>query len=237
MSTAPTTADTLKEIHRLRRLISDLEKNISDVPRQIKRREYDIEFHTEQLTSMQETIKQLKVKAAEGEKSIQALTDLIKKKRDKLGGLLSKKEYDAFESEIAHSEKQIGEHEDRVLPLYDEIAEKSEKVPDLERNLQEAKDELKRYQADSVERTKKLEGELEAAREELKTTEATLPSGEFRLMYERLIRGRGEDSFAGIIKKSCLACYNEITAQMYNELLQGKFVLCSSCGRIIYLSD
>ncbi|MGF1578389.1 MAG: zinc ribbon domain-containing protein [Gemmataceae bacterium] len=237
MSTTPTTADVLKEIHRLRRLIVDLEKKIADVPRQTKRRENDIEFHNNELNGMQETIKQLKVQASEGEKSIQSITNLIKKKRGQLGGLLSKKEFDALELEISHLEKQIGELEDKVLPLYDEITEKTDTIPGLEENLQAANAELKRYQAASQEQNEQLRAELERAREELKGTEATLPSGEFRLMYERLIRSKGEDSFAGVVKQSCQACYNSITAQMQNELLQGKLVFCSSCGRIIYLAE
>jgi predicted nucleic acid-binding Zn-ribbon protein len=37
--------------------------------------------------------------------------------------------------------------------------------------------------------------------------------------------------------QSCAACYTEITAQQYNELKQELFVLCKSCGRILYLPE
>ena len=42
---------------------------------------------------------------------------------------------------------------------------------------------------------------------------------------------------SGVQGRTCTACYTEITAQNYNDLLQGNFVICQSCGRMLYLLD
>ena len=55
--------------------------------------------------------------------------------------------------------------------------------------------------------------------------------------YDRLIASKGEDAMSPVENKNCIACYTGITAQNYHDLVQGKFLLCKSCGRILYLPE
>ena len=56
-------------------------------------------------------------------------------------------------------------------------------------------------------------------------------------LYDRLVNAKGEDAMSEVLNKVCVACYTEITAQSYNDLIGGKFLLCKSCGRILYLPE
>jgi len=58
-----------------------------------------------------------------------------------------------------------------------------------------------------------------------------------RSTFDRIVRGKGVESFAAVVDRGCASCRTEITAQQYNELLMGGFVLCKSCGRILYLPE
>jgi len=66
--------------------------------------------------------------------------------------------------------------------------------------------------------------------------EATLPD-DVRPLYERLLAAKGEDALAGVEERNCMACYTAITAQNYHDLKHNQFVLCKSCGRILYLAE
>jgi predicted nucleic acid-binding Zn-ribbon protein len=52
-----------------------------------------------------------------------------------------------------------------------------------------------------------------------------------------LVTAKGDDALAAVTGRSCSACYTEITAQNYNELVREQFVPCKSCGRILYLPE
>src|SRR5947208_3475117 len=71
---------------------------------------------------------------------------------------------------------------------------------------------------------------------QLAELEATL-ADDIKPAYDRLIASKGEDAMSAVENKTCIACYTGITAQNYNDLVQGRFLLCKSCGRILYLPE
>src|SRR5436305_281438 len=103
---------------------------------------------------------------------------------------------------------------------------------------------LRRYGTDLQKRLDQLPKRRDALQEvvahqekKLADTQAHLRPGDLRVQYERLVRQRGDDAFAPMRGKSCQACFMEVTPQMYNELQQGRFVLCRNCGRILYPAE
>ena len=70
----------------------------------------------------------------------------------------------------------------------------------------------------------------------MKKIEATLPD-EIKTHYDRLLAARFDDCIAAVEGTTCTACYTEVTPQMANELLRGSYVLCKSCGRMLYGSN
>src|SRR5215467_1180486 len=101
----PTPAETLREIHRLRRFLRDLQTKIDEVPRRLKILQERVTFQEEQFRHAQETIKKLKVKAKEDEGTLKVINEEIGKYSRQLGNIMSKKEYDALQHEIAHGKK------------------------------------------------------------------------------------------------------------------------------------
>jgi predicted nucleic acid-binding Zn-ribbon protein len=117
-----------------------------------------------------------------------------------------------------------------------EMEERTSKIPEAEQALKQAKQECIDFEKSVGERQTNLRGQLAKAEMDLKDVEAHLPE-DIRPQYQRLVVARGDDSMAPVVNRGCVACYTEITAQLYNDLLAGRFVLCKSCGRLLYLPE
>lgn len=223
----------LREIHRLRRNIAELNSAIENGPRQLKAQKNKIAKDEDNVHRAQELVKQSKVKIHDKEVSIKATQAEMAKYEKQLGEISSKKEYDALRKEIAGAKDRIRRIEDEILELMLETEEKQKLVPEAEKGVKKAKDDLAAFERDLEERLKRYAEEKARAESELKTVEANLPE-EIRAYYNRLVSSQGEDSISAVEGRTCTACYTDVTAQMANELMRGEFVLCKSCGRILY---
>jgi uncharacterized protein len=227
---------SLREVHRLRRHVKNLQEEIDRAPRQLKAQQAKVARQEEILKDAQETLKKTKVTIHEKEVTLKTTHAQIakhKKQQNEAGG---KKEYDALNSEIAADQKTLSKLEDEILTAMGEVEEKTALHPELEKNVQKAKTELAAFEKGSTERLGELTGQLQLAQGQLKEVEATLPE-DIRPQYDRVIAARGEDALSLIQNRNCTACYTGITAQNYNDLMNGMFILCKSCGRIMYLPE
>ena len=223
----------LREIHRLRRNVHDLGSAMENGPRQLKAQQNKLAKDEENVKKAQEIVKQSKVRIHEKEVSIKATEAEIAKHEKQLGEISTKKEYDALRSEIARSREHIKKIEDEILVLMLDSDEKAKLVPEAERAVKKAKDDLGQFERDLKERLQRYAEEKARAIDELKKVESSLPE-DIKAHYDRLVHFKGEDSIAGVEGQTCTACYTDVTAQMANELLRGDFVLCKSCGRMLY---
>ena len=227
----------LREIHRLRRHAKDLQNRIEQMPRQLKLQQGTVARQEELLREAQEVVKRLKVKIHEEEVSLKATLTQVAKHEKQLNDITSKKEYDALKAEIATERGKVSKLEDAILGAMGEAEERAAQLPELEKAVREAKKNFTEFERGVQGRQDALAEEHRQSQQKLAEVEATLPQDELRTKYEREIRVRGEDALSGVQGRTCLACYTEITAQHYNELQQDQFVLCISCGRILYRAE
>src|SRR5207244_2628222 len=114
--------------------------------------------------------------------------------------------------------------------------QRTSQLPALEQAIKQIKQEtIGRERADQ-ERQVSLTEQLRQVQTQIKEVEASLP-GDVRPQYERLVAARGEDAMAAVQNRTCMACYTEITAQAFNDLMLSQFILCKSCGRALYLPE
>lgn len=229
-------AATLREAHRLRRHAKDLQSEIDRGPIRLKAQQAKIAKQEESLRQGQETLKKQKVKMHEKEVTLKTAQQQITKYEEQRNKATSKKEYDAFQAEIASTRKQILKIEDDILEVMSEVEEKAAQIPELDKAVKQAKEELVQFEKTTQARAAGLTEQFRQAQKELADIEATL-APEVRTQYLRLVTARGEDALSAVQGRTCQACYTEITAQSYNELMQGMFVACKSCGRILYLPE
>src|SRR5262245_43519552 len=97
----PGPADILRELHRLRRHAKGLSDELERLPKQLDGLHNKAKRQEDALRKCQEGIKQLKVKMHEKEVSIKSTLAQIGKLETQCNEASGKKEYDAFQSEIA----------------------------------------------------------------------------------------------------------------------------------------
>jgi uncharacterized protein len=232
--TAP--AVLMREIHRLRRFAADLQEQIERLPRQQKAQQAKVTRQEELYRAEQDALKKLKVSAHEKEVTLKTTHAQIAKHQKQLNEAAASKEYDALKSELAAERAKSQQLEDQILAAMAEGEERAAKLPELEQAVKKAKAEAAEFEKGTAERQASLKAQLAEAQAKLVEVEAGVPVA-LRTQYNRVVAAKGADALAPARDRICAACYTAITAQQYNELLQGQFVFCKSCGRILYLPE
>jgi predicted nucleic acid-binding Zn-ribbon protein len=229
-------AAILRELHRLRRHAKDLQTEIERGPRTLKAHEGKVARQEDLVREAHEEVKRLKLATHDKELSLKTRQEQIAKHERQRNEVTSKKEYDALQAEIDSDKRACVRLEDEILDAMAATEAKVAQLPEVERSVQRAKEEAARTAGEIQARRNALAGQLKDVELQLGEVEATLPD-EVRATYRRLLAARGEDALAPVQGRTCVACYTDITAQNYNELAQGQFVVCKSCGRILYLPE
>jgi predicted nucleic acid-binding Zn-ribbon protein len=231
-----TAAAILRELHRLRRHARDLQAEIDRGPKVLRTQHTRVTRQEDLLKEGHDTVKRLKVTTHEKELELKTKMQQIDKHSLQLNQAGSRKEYEALQHEIAADKKAVSDLEDVILNTMTQTDEWTAKLPELEQNVKRAKEELAAFEKGHETRQTELRERLGQTQAELTRVEAELPE-EIAPQYKRLLAAMGEDALAAVQKRICSACYTEITAQNHHELVIGQFVLCKSCGRILYLPE
>lgn len=223
-----------REIHRLRRFAHELQEQIDRLPRQQKAQQAKVARQEEILRQAQDAIKHLKVDIHSKEGTLKATHGQIAKYQKQLNGAESKKEYDALQHEINDAKAACERLEEGILAGMAESDEKTAQVPQLEKAVRQAKEEYAKFEAGIQERLTGYRTQLAQTQQQLQVQEAAIAAN-LRPQYDRVVAAQGHNAMSPVEGRSCAACHTEITAQQYCELQQELFVVCKSCGRILYL--
>src|SRR5687767_4072206 len=115
----------LKELHRLRRHLRELQSEIDLGPRVMKAQEQKLAAEEQAHKGAHETLKRLKLRQKEDEVSLKATEQRLLKLQADMNMAGSKKEYDAKQSEIDQATAKRGEFEDAILAAMAEIEERT----------------------------------------------------------------------------------------------------------------
>jgi predicted nucleic acid-binding Zn-ribbon protein len=232
----PGSSDLIRELHRLHRFSHELKEEIERFPRQTQIQQIRVKKVEETLHEQQEALKKLKVGIHENEVTVKSMNAQIRKHEEQLGGVGSKKEYDALVSEIKHDRQSVQQLEEQILLAMTEIDDLTPKLPEFEQAVAKAKEEFAKWQKEARTHHEKQVAQLAETQTKLKDAESKLPD-KLRALYQRVVSSMGSDSMAAVRNRSCSACRTAITAQNQNELLQGRMLECKSCGRLLYMPE
>ncbi len=230
----PSNVQILRELHRLHKLIRNLNEQIAEGPSVLAAEQARLTKAESNVQEAKDGLKHLKVSIHEKETSLKATYQQIAKYEKQRDTAESKKELDAFEHEIKHNRDKVTQLEEEIFSGLTEVDERTAQIPVLEKELTQVKAESASFQKEADERLQRLTRELERAKTELAETETTLPE-EYRSHYQRMIIGHGADALAAVENKTCSFCYGSLTMQHLRELEAGRFTTCKSCGRILYV--
>jgi predicted nucleic acid-binding Zn-ribbon protein len=223
----------LKESHRLLRHIQDLETRTAQAPRQLQLHKAKLQAAEDALKAAQDEIKHLKVKIHDFEVSIKSAFQQIDKWEKQREKIENKKEYDALNTEIAQARQRNAKYEEDTFPTMSLVEEKAAQLPEVEKRTQAVRTDIANFQKDYEQRLASLGQQRDTAKAELVEVEKQLPE-DILPTYRKMVDAQGPDALAGVDNRICTACYTEVTPQMGMNINRGLFVLCKSCGRMLY---
>ena len=165
----------LRECHRLRRLMRELQSEIDLGPRVLKVQQQKLADEEHAHADAHETVKRVKLKQKEDEGALkQTETRLVKLMTD-INSAGSKKEFDAKTTEIATATRQKSDLEDAILTGLGDVEERTAAGPAVEKRWADAQAEFAQQQSDATERLVRLKSELVLSQGLLETAEAKMP--------------------------------------------------------------
>src|SRR5207244_4282285 len=102
-----------------------------------------------------------------------------------------------------------------------EIQDRTNRIPEVEKQWADAQAEFARSQEEGKERLERLQREQIDAGVELERVEATIPD-KVRPTYDYLVQAHGPDALAAVVNKVCQACRSSMTEQNWMELKAGQ---------------
>lgn len=226
----------LNDLHRIHQQLFDLRERIERGPKQIRARQANVTQGEQKLVAAKTELQSARVTADQKQLQLKSGEIKIEDLRGKLNASQSNREYQALKDQIAASEMAGSVLQDEILETLEKIDLLKRNVGEAEQNLVKAKEELVKYEATVREQEAGLQSEYLRVEGNLDTTEAILPP-EYRDAYQRAVKSKGADAMAVVENNSCTGCYQNLTANHFNELRLNKIVFCRSCGRILYLPE
>ena len=227
-----------REIHRLRKHLRDLQSEIDRLPRVLKAHQAKIQKQEQALHDALEAIKRVKVDIHEKEVSLKATTQQLAKYDKQLNDMTTPKEITGKETEIRNAKALAQKLEEEILASMAGLDERVAAIPDFEKLVKQARAELAAFEGEAKERLARFMREKKLAEEELKKVEVQIPAS-VKNLFDRLVKAHGADALAEVREKdrACGHCHSTVTAQNINQLLQGHFLSCTSCGRMLYIGE
>lgn len=234
----PLLTDILRECHRLRKHLRDLQAEIDRGPRVLKIRQETLEAERQENKDHHEAIKKLKLKQRDDEGTLKQTDTRLAKLEDQLTGtgIGNQKEYEAKKSEISQAKAKKSELEDAILATMTEIEEKTVAIPAVDKKWTDAQNDFAQFQKDAAERLERLKADREATVVALTKAETQIPE-EVRSRYDTIVKAHGPDAFAGVKDRVCQGCRRTMTEQRQIEIRDGMFTLCSTCGKMLYPAE
>lgn len=214
--------------------IARLQKTIQELPEQIEQLDTTLEAAQEQLEAAKQHFEETGSERRRLESEVEDLQQKLAKYKTQLMEVKSNKEYQAMLHEIAGVEGRISDREDRILENMLEADEHQSK-------LSQARETLKRKEAEIAKKRRQLKSAAAKARKEIKGLEGSIQGlsdsipQNLMAQYRRLAGHLNGVALAEARNQSCTECHVRLRPQVFSDVSMNRTILrCESCGRILY---
>jgi predicted nucleic acid-binding Zn-ribbon protein len=227
------TAPLVQQLHRINRQKTDLLGQLDRGPKTVAAATRRLQASEQNVTDIHAKLTKMKIEADSKQLQMREREQKILKWQGNLNASKDNREYQALKDQIAADEQANLVLSDEILELLESIDSVTQAQADAEEVVAQLRDELARIEQQVADKKVVLESELARVLTELAAAEKEL-TGDFKREYTRLVAAKGEDAMAELEGKCCGGCYQSLTPQLLDKLLQGQPILCPSCGRLIY---
>jgi predicted nucleic acid-binding Zn-ribbon protein len=227
------TTSLVQRLHRINRQKTDLNAQLERGPRLITAAARKLQTAQQHVSDLRAKLTKLKMEADSKQLQMREREDKIHKWRRNMNAAKENREYQALKDQIAADEQANLVLSDEILETLENIDDVTQSLADAEAMVKLLEQELGQVQTQVGDRKLVLESELARVSGELEEAERGL-TGDLKREYARLVIAKGEDAMAELEGNCCGGCYQSLTPQNLDKLLQGQPILCPACGRLIY---
>jgi len=230
------TTETLRTLHRIHQQLSDLNARLRHGPNLVRAHEENVERQLGELVRLQDEAKAIRLTADKKQGQLKDSEAKVEKFRQQLNHAESNREYQTLKDQIAATEMANSVLADEILEALEKIDELAEKLTRAEAAADTTRKEAEKVKQEVQEREPTIHADIRRLEAELEECEASLP-GDFRQLYKRVVRARGEDALAPVQGEYCGGCNQHVPINMVNELMLSKPIFCKACGRLLYIPE
>jgi predicted nucleic acid-binding Zn-ribbon protein len=227
---------TLRTLHRIHRQLDDLKDRLQRGPRIALAREANVQRMESELAKQQEELSSLRKATDNKQGQLASGEAMIEKRRLQLRQAGDNREYQALQDEIAAIAMANSVLEDEILEALDKLDQRNARIDQARAAVARARQEATKARQEITEQEPKIQRDLERLQADLKRCEAELP-GDFRELYRRVVRQKGEDALASVTGEFCDGCNQHVPVNLINELMLNRPATCKACGRLLYLPE
>ncbi len=227
------TANLVQRLHRINRLKTDLTGQLARGPKLVAVAARKLQSAQQHVAELRSQLTRLKIEADSKQLQMREREEKIHKWRNNMNAAKENREYQALKDQIAADEQANSVLSDEILEILESIDELIAGIAAGDAQVVLLEQELHNVQQQVADRKVVLESELARTNAELAESEQGL-TGDFKREYSRLVIAKGEDAMAELEGNCCGGCYQSLTPQKLDQLLQGNPILCPACGRLIY---
>jgi predicted nucleic acid-binding Zn-ribbon protein len=229
-------ASALRDLHTIHRQLTDLRERKARGPNQIKARQGNLARLADELAKLDADYKAARVRSDQKQLLLKSGEDKVEGLKAKLNAASSNREYQALQEQIAADQMAGSVLADEILESLEKIDELAAHIVEQKKKIDTSKEELAKTEQVVREQSGKLEAEIKRLESELIEAERGLPV-DFREIYQRVVKSKGEDAMAEAQGDFCGGCYQQLTPNNMSELHMSLAILCRNCGRLIYRAE
>ncbi len=235
-SQANVTTEALRNLHRIRRQLNDLNERLQRAPRVAQAHQVNVQRLEAELAGLRDEALAMRVAIDDKQGQLASGEANVQKRRLQLREASSNREFQALKDEIAAAEKVNEVLEIEILEAMEKLDEFDERIEKTKAALAKARGEADKATLETKQQQPHIQADTERLQAALSQCEADLP-GEFRELYRRVVRQKGEDALAHVRGEFCGGCNQHVPVNLINDLLLNRPATCRACGRLLYLPE
>ena len=233
-----TSVDTLRTLHRIHRQLTDLRNRRRRGPNLVLAHQANVKKQEDEHDLIQDETTKMKVATDAKQGRLKDGEEKINKLKTQLNTASSNREYQALKEQIAAMEMANSVLADEILEGLERLDEMAEKVAEAEKMLanitaetENAKQKVQREEPLIIADIERLEADLADHENRL--------DGDFKMLYLRISKVRGEETLAPLKGEYCNGCSKLVPLNNISNLMldNPKPAICSGCGRMLYVPE
>ena len=229
----------LLKLQEIDKNIYQLEKKVSNYPKEIQKLEELKGLELKKLDSINNELKKLNSEKLDKEMDVQSKRDKIEKIEVGLNNVKTNHEYRELLRQKALLEKEIINIEDEILDLMEKIENLEKERENLEREINEEIKEIDKKISEKKSDLERSKTKLNTLKEDRENLIKEIDP-QFISKYE-LIKSKVNDGIviAVVDNDVCPACYMVLPPKLYSDILKNpnKLFICPNCGRFLIGKD